>query len=112
MNKYESLVNILDRLRFDAPPEFKRYRPNISNEEALNQARSKTLIHLYLKVNFGILDFKSRERLITDKSHDAGIDAYYIDIENKRIILLQSKFRTSKDNFENKNISFNELLKM
>lgn len=112
MNKYESLVNILDRLRFDAPQEYKRYRPNTSNEEALNQARSRTLIHLYLKVNFGILEFKSRERLISDKSFDAGIDAYYIDTENKRVILLQSKFRTSKENFENKNISFDELLKM
>ncbi|RAJ99005.1 AIPR family protein [Aliidiomarina maris] len=112
MNKYESLVNILDRLRYEAPLEFKRYRPSDSSEEALNQARSRTLIHLYLKVNFGILDFKSRERLITDKSHDAGIDAYYIDTENKRVILLQAKFRTSRENFENKNISFDELLKM
>ena len=43
MTKYESLVNILDRLRFDAPPEFKNYRPSGANEEALNQARSRSL---------------------------------------------------------------------
>src|SRR5690606_19304723 len=104
-NKYDSLVNILDRLRFDAPLEFKRYRPNNSDEVALNQARSRTLIHLYLKVNFGILDFKARERLITDQSYDAGIDAYYIDKDNKRVVIIQSKFRTSKENFDNKNIS-------
>ena len=112
MNKYDSLVNILDRLRFDAPPEFKRYRPNLSDEQAVNQARSRALIHLYLQVNFGILDFKARERLITDKSCDAGIDAYHIDQENKRVIFVQSKFRTSKENFNKKNISFEELLKM
>lgn len=112
MNKYVCLVNILDRLRFDAPPEFKRYRPKNDDENAINQARSRTLIHLYLKVNFGILDFKSRERLITDKSFDAGIDAYYIDLENKRVVFVQSKFRTTEENFENKNISFEELLKM
>ena len=112
MNKYQCLVNILDRLRFDAPPEYKRYRPKSDDENALNQARSKSLIHLYLKVNFGILDFKTRERLITDKSFDAGIDAYYIDSENKRVFFVQSKFRTTEENFENKDISFDELLKM
>lgn len=112
MSKYESLINILDQLRFDSPTEYKRYRPSVSDVEAINQARSRTLIHLYLKVNFGILDFKQRERLITDQSYDAGIDAYFIDRDTKRIIIIQSKFRTSQDNFENKNITFDELLKM
>lgn len=112
MNKYECLVNILDRLRFDAPPEFKRYRPKASDADAMNAARARALIHLYLKVTFGLLEFSARERVITDGSQDAGIDAYYIDQEHKTIILLQSKFRTSEENFENKNITFEELLKM
>lgn len=112
MNKYDSLVNILDRLRYEAPQEYKKYRPNSNDEEATNQARARALIHLYLKVTFGLLDFKSRERLITDESYDAGIDAYFIDDKAKRVFLIQSKFRTSKQNFENKNISFEELLKM
>lgn len=109
MNKYDSLVNILDRLRYEAPQEYKKYRPNNNDDQATNQARAKALIHLYLKVNFGLLDFKSRERLITDQSYDAGIDAYFIDVDAKRVVLIQSKFRTSQENFENKNISFDEL---
>jgi hypothetical protein len=112
MTKYENLVNILDQVRFESPIEFKSYRPKQDDLEKINQARGRTLIHLYLKVTFGILDFKSRERLITDKGYDAGVDAYYINTEAKEIYFIQSKFRTNKDNFESKEISPDELLKM
>lgn len=112
MSKYNTLVNILDRIRFEAPKEIKRYRPKPSDIEKLNQARSRALIHLYLKVSFGLLDFKEREKFITDGSRDGGVDAYYIDDIEKKVILLQSKFRANPDNYENKEIALTELLKM
>jgi hypothetical protein len=77
MSKYSNLVDILDQLRFESPHQYRSYRPNKDDDEAINQARAKALIHLYLKVSFGLLDFTERERLITDKSYDGGIDAYY-----------------------------------
>ena len=54
MTKYENLVNILDQVRFESPIEFKRYRPKPDDLEKINQARGRALIHLYLKVTFGI----------------------------------------------------------
>ncbi|MBO2646611.1 AIPR family protein [Shewanella algae] len=112
MTKYANLVNVLDQLRFEAPGEMKKYRPKQDDIEKINQARSRTLIHLYLKVSFGLLDFKERERLITDKGFDAGIDAYYIDKHERTVYFIQSKFRTTEDNFESKEISHKELLQM
>lgn len=112
MNKYQTLINILDRIRFEAPKEISRYRPKPNEIEKINQARSWALIHLYLKVSFGLLDFKDREKLVTDGSQDGGVDGYYIDDIDKKIILIQAKFRTNPDNFENKEISFSELLQM
>ncbi|HCG7184522.1 TPA: hypothetical protein NJ331_004405 [Vibrio parahaemolyticus] len=50
MTKYANLVNVLDQLRFEAPGEMKKYRPKQDDIEKINQARSRTLIHLYLKV--------------------------------------------------------------
>jgi hypothetical protein len=110
--KYQTLINILDRIRREAPRELRRYRPKKNDLERINQARSRSLIHLYLKVSFGLLDFNERERLITDGTQDGGIDAYYIDDVEKKVILLQSKFRANPKNYENKEISFSELLKM
>lgn len=112
MSKYETLINILDRLRFDAPKEHVKYRPDESDTEKLNQARAKALIHLFLKVSFGLLTFNDRIKYVTDGSYDGGIDAYYIDKDKKKVFLIQSKFRNSSDNFENKSIQFEELLKM
>lgn len=112
MSKYDTLINILDRIRFEAPVAAIRYRPKHDEHEKLNQARSRALIHLYLKVSFGLLEFKDREKFITDGKQDGGIDAYYIDALNKKIILVQSKFRASADNYENKEITLSELLKM
>jgi hypothetical protein len=112
MNKYDTLINILDQLRLEAPTEFKSYRPSEDDLEKLNHARSKSLIHLFLKVSFGLLTFKERIKYLTDGSYDGGIDAYYIDQDNKKIYLIQSKFRNNSKNFENKSIELNELLKM
>lgn len=75
-------------------------------------ARSLAFIHLYLKVKFGLVDFSAREAFITDGSYDGGIDAYYIDPGAKIVYMLQSKFRSTESNFEDKEISPDELLSM
>ncbi len=112
MDKYEILVNIIDTLMGEAPGKYKRYYPDPNNRDKVDQARARIFIHLFLKVNYGINDFEERERYITDEVNDGGIDAYYIDRETKTILFLQSKFRTNKSNFENKEISLEEILKM
>jgi hypothetical protein len=112
MTKYETLLVVLDKICEEAPTTLKRYRPQSGDEEKRNQARSRALLHLYLKVKFGLLRFDEREHLLTDKSADGVIDAYYLDKEHRIIYAFQSKFRTSKDNFEKKNIQADELLDM
>ena len=112
MSQYTTLVKILDQLRQEAPQERKRYHPIETNQEQVDQARSRAFIHLYLKVKYGILDFERRERYITDETNDGGIDAYYIDKEQRNIFFVQSKFRTNEENFEEKKIGADDLLKM
>ncbi len=112
MTKYQILINTLDQIRKEAPIANKRYYPNDNEIEKLDQARARAYIHLFLKVKFGILDFSKREAFIVDDPQDGGIDAYYIDENTKRIYLIQSKFRTSEENFITKEISYEELLKM
>lgn len=112
MSKYKDLVNIIENLRNEAPSAYKRYYPREGDEDAYKKALSRTYLHLFLKVKFGLTDFESRESYITDNPGDAGIDAYYIDYENKTFYFLQSKFRHTNDNFENKEIELEELLAM
>lgn len=113
MTKYNTLINILDAILKEAPTSMCHKYPiaNLS-EERLNQARSRAFIHLYLKVSFGLLDFEQREHLLTDGAFDGGIDGYYISKESKTIYLIQSKFRTSTKNFEQKEIALDEILSM
>ncbi|VXD06685.1 AIPR protein [Enterobacterales bacterium 8AC] len=110
--KYKVYLNILDQIIKEAPRKFARYRIEEFDSEKLNQARSRASIHLFLKVSFGLLDFEERERVITDGSYDGGIDGYYIDQETKYLYLLQAKFRTNETNFEQKEITLEELLSM
>lgn len=112
MSKYDDLVNILDKLREEAPKENSRYYPDASDLEKVNQARSRAYIHLFLKVKFGLIDFVQREEQITDGTSDAGIDGYHIDADKKEIYLIQSKFRMTDSNFYNKEITMEELLSM
>lgn len=112
MSKYDDLVNILDKLRYEAPKENRRYYPDQTETEKVNQARSRAYIHLFLKVKFGMTDFEQREEFITDGPSDGGIDGYYIDKESKTVYLIQSKFRTTDNNFRNKEIAMEELLAM
>ena len=102
MTRYETLVQILDELRKEAPKEYKSYYPDDGDVEGLNKARSKSFIHLFLKGMYGIEKFVDREKFITDASYDGGIDAYYINQDLKEVIFIQSKFRTNQNNFENK----------
>ena len=99
-HKFEMLVRILDRIRLEAPTSYKSYHPDPSNAEGVIKARSLSFIHLLLKVKFGLTDFLSRHQRITDGTQDGGLDAFFIDGENKKLYLIQSKFRTKSINFE------------
>ena len=109
---YSVLCNVLDELRSEAPAYDVKYNPPPNNGEAIVQARSRALLHLYLKARFGILDFKEREYFVTDGKFDGGIDAFYIDKSKKIIYLVQSKFRATAGNFATVNMTAHDLLKM
>jgi hypothetical protein len=112
--KYAILVKILDQIREEARGTkwANQYAVGDNSNEAVMAARSRAYIHLYIKVMFGIGRFDEREAYVTDGSYDGGIDGFFIDKENKRIYLLQSKFRNTEKNFEEKNIDYEELLAM
>jgi len=112
MSKYDDLVNVIDKICVEAPTENRRYYPASNNSESILQARSRGFIHLYLKVKFGLINFLEREKYITDDVDDGGIDGYYIDKENKKLNFIQSKFRANENNFENKEITLEEILSM
>jgi len=109
---YDTLCRVLDSLRAEAPSSDARYNPPLGNPEGIVQARSRALLHLFLKARFGLVQFKEREAFVTDGSQDGGIDAYYIDKKNKLIYVLQSKFRANATNFVSTNMSAYDLLKM
>src|SRR5208337_2536690 len=110
--KYITLLNTLDKICEEAPDNFLSYKVDKSDTDAVNQARSKAFIHLFLKVKCGMASFSERHDFITEGTQDGGVDAWYIDRESKKIFLIQSKFRTTKDNFEKKKISANDLVRM
>ncbi|MGC1863682.1 MAG: AIPR family protein [Methylocystis sp.] len=112
--KYTLLLRILDKLRGEAfdTKWAQKYAVGSDDPDETQQARSRAYIHLYLKVMFGISDFEEREGYVTDGADDGGIDGYYIDAETRRIFLIQSKFRNTPANFEQKEIDPKELLSM
>lgn len=110
--KYTTLVRVLDRLCDEAPAEWRSYHPDTDDAAAVNRARSRAYLHLFLKVRFGLLTFGEREAFVTEGSQDGGVDAFFIDSETRTIYFIQSKFRTSASNFENKSIELEELLQM
>lgn len=112
MSKFDTLVNILDEIRKEAPESYKFYHPLETEIHKLNKARSRSYIHLFLKVRFGLLTFIEREEYVTDGSNDGGIDGYFIDSDQKIIYFIQSKFRESKENFESREIKYEELINM
>jgi hypothetical protein len=109
---YDALCRVLDALRAEAPSTNSTYNPPPGNGDALIQARSRALLHLFLKARFGLVRFADREALVTDGNGDGGIDAYYIDQRSKRIYVLQSKFRATSANFTSINMTALDLLKM
>ncbi len=109
---YDTLCRVLDALRSEAPSTDVTYNPPTGNADALIQARSRALLHLFLKARFGLVRFADREALVTDGTADGGIDAYYIDKKTKRIYVLQSKFRATAGNFVAVNMTALDLLKM
>lgn len=111
-NKYKYLISVLDQFCKEAPAQYKRYNIISQNNANIENARSRAFIHLFLKVKFGLIDFEKREYFITDGPGDGGIDAYYIDYENKKLYIIQSKFRNSEHNFVSKEIMLDELLSM
>lgn len=112
MIKYSTLLKVLEALRKEAPKGYRIYHPNKDDLDKVNLANSRAYIHLLLKAKFNLLDFEKREKFVTDDSQDGGIDAYYIDHENKKIYFIQSKFRTNNDNYMNKSIELEEINKM
>lgn len=112
MIKYLTLLKVLEALRKEAPEDYRIYHLNKDDLDKVNRANSRAYIHLLLKAKFNLLDFEKREKFVTDDSQDGGIDAYYIDHENKKIYFIQSKFRTNNDNFMNKSIELEEINKM
>jgi hypothetical protein len=110
--KYETLLNTLDKICEEAPDDFVSYKVDKDNIESLNQARSKAFIHLYLKVKCGMTSFLERHNFITEGTQDGGVDAYHIDRDNKKIYLIQSKFKAAKDKFEKWKITANDLIRM
>ncbi len=113
--KYKTLIEILDKIREEvksSSPFYAKYNPPATEDEAVSQARARSFIHLYLKVSFGILSFDQREKHITDGAYDGGIDGYFISPENKTVYFIQSKFRTNDKNFENKEVTLEEILVM
>lgn len=111
-HKYNLLIKVLDKLCEEAPKSYKTYYPSVDQNEAIDKARSLAFIHLLLKVKFGVIDFLDRHKLITDGTNDGGLDAYFIDREQKKLFLIQSKFRTTPENFNNKSMDVVDLLKM
>jgi hypothetical protein len=112
MRKFATLLQILDELCKEAPDEFKSYHPDKSDPNLIINSRCQAFIHLFLKVKFGITDFQGRHELITDGQQDGGLDAYYIDKEQKKLFLIQSKFRSTSTNFKEKSIDADDLVRM
>lgn len=112
MSKYQTLLNIINQLRKEAPTSYSIYYPPEGDTENLIKARSRAFIHLFLMARFGLLSFQEREENLIEGPYDGGIDAYYIDPVNKIIYFVQSKFRTTEDGFIDREIKLRELLKM
>lgn len=107
MDRYSILNSLLDKIITDSWIIL-----DLLTDDEICSYRSKAYIHLYLQVSFWITNHSEREHYITDWTNDWWIDAYYIAKESKTIYLIQSKYRANKRNFEIKEITLTEILKM
>jgi hypothetical protein len=69
---YATLCKVLDSLRAEAPSTDAIYNPPAGITDALIHARSRALLHLFLKARFGLVHFGDRESFVTDVSRDGG----------------------------------------
>jgi AIPR protein len=109
---YATLCRVLDQILNESNDSKKVNTPHPAHAEHLIQARSRALLHLFLKAKFGQTDYNTREKLVTDGPQDGGIDAYFIDKSAKIIYILQSKFKATASNFSSQNMSSDDILKM
>src|SRR3989344_2052812 len=98
--KYNLLISTIDELARNAPDNLSVYHSDLNDVDAEIHKRSRAFIHLFLRTRFGLLDFAEAESRIPDGPDDGGLDAYHIDEEDKKIYLIQSKFSTSAERFE------------
>ncbi len=109
--KYQILLNILDRIVRGGAVAGQRsiYRNASQSPTERDQARARAYIHLFLEAKYGLHELDERERQITDSSYDGGIDAFHIDHENRVVVLVQSKFRSTAQNYSDKHITIGEV---
>lgn len=110
--KYDALMRILDAISGEAPRSHKTFSPDRWDTDRRQLARSRAYLHLFLKVRFGLLNFKEREFYITDGGSDGGIDAFYIDKTTLTILCLQAKLPSTARNFSKSQLSLDELAKI
>ena len=111
MSRYQILVRVLDGIRAEAAKTrfTSLYAVGSQPPDQVWQARARAYVHLYLKVMFGLTEFEEREQYVTDGPQDGGIDGYFIEKTSRKIILIQSKFKITEDNFENKPIELEDM---
>ena len=64
-----------------------------NDQDKINAYYTRALSALAVNIQSGV-DFEYAAQSITDGYHDIGIDAIYNDIAQKKLILVQSKWRT------------------
>lgn len=110
--KHNLLKKTLDGIAEWAPEQFNTYHPNENDQDAQIHKYSRSQIHLFLRVRFGLLDFNIVENQITDGTDDGGLDAYHIDEGKKIIYLIQSKYKTTPEGYINSDVDWREFFKM
>ncbi|MBU1132482.1 AIPR family protein [Patescibacteria group bacterium] len=110
--KHNLLKKTLDEIAETAPDHLTIYHPDESDQDGQIHKYSRTQIHLFLRVHFGLLDFNIAEDQITDGTDDGGLDAYHIDAEKKTIYLIQSKYKTTPEGYLNNDVDWREFFKM
>ena len=113
--RYRILRNILDGYVAEGAASSKArtlYLNAKRSDLERDQAASRAFIHLFLEAKYGLHEFADREHLITDGSGDGGIDAYYIDHDRSTVVLVQSKFRATAKNFNEKHITIDEITRV
>lgn len=110
--KYDTLINILDNIRKQAPDTAEFSRFHSKNPDDILYSRGQAFIHLLLQVKFGLETFTERDQYITDGQQDGGLDAYFISETQKAVYLIQSKFKNTCTGFINESISTSDLVNM